>query len=116
MKKINFYIKVPSQTKDFYTGRAGLVEVDREIAPIIKILCEKGYTTIASCAGHSISDTGYIWLRNLPPCILPDMIYRDEDCIRWPLNRLDRSKRKIYKSLLRWADSLPHLEKEGVAA
>ena len=108
------YVKIEG-VRDFYTGDLGMVDVDPEIAETIKTLCEKGYETKASCAGHKdfYAEHGYIsFYSSPPPSILPDLVYREGTCLRWDIRYGPEAMNKVYNELLEWANRLPKLSKE----
>lgn len=115
MRKRNI-VKIPG-VKDFYSDNVGKVDVDPGIAETCKILCSKGYTTIASCQGHFIkfgfkSAHGYIWMNDragIPQLRAPKGVYQDTDSqnriIRWK-PRTRKGLNRIHKELLKWAKAL----------
>jgi len=118
MKRRKKYFKVPD-VKDFYSGRVGKVELDAEIKDAVKIFCELGYITIASCSGHRVKDKidygygpvsyteGYIWFERMPAKRVPRGFRHDKfsSCLRWR-NTSAREYREKHIRLLKWAKSL----------
>lgn len=100
--------------QDFYSDRIGRVDIDPAIAETCKILCSKGYTTVASCEGHfergdGKTASGYIWLNGLPKIETPKGVYWNLNdgkfSIRWR-PRTQEGLDRIHKELLEWARAL----------
>lgn len=118
-KKEKKYFTVPNAV-DFYSGKADIVEIDENIAEIVKELNRKGYKTMASCSGHYIEDqtaSGYIWIANFPKSPIPKGLKKDKPkdtdkiSIRWNAKSLAQLEIK-WKLLAKWVKSLPNI---GVA-
>lgn len=114
------YFEVPG-VKDFYSFNIGLVEIDPEISKAIQILNQKGYKTIASCAGHLDKKIqgrahGYILMEDYPDEALPEgfvMTGRrrsgsDRMVLRWRANT-KKILEKQHKDLLEWAKDVRNL-------
>lgn len=115
MRQETYHI-IPN-TKDFYSKQVGIVDVDPEIAEVVRLLNEKGYETKASCAAHLIDGkltSGYIWLATLPALPLPNHVHAAETsginesewCLRWYGSEVKSEERlkKIHTELLKWAE------------
>lgn len=111
--KTKTYFTVPG-VKDFYSDKVGTVEIDPGIAEAVRVFNAKGYTTIASCSGHSrlSVDPGYIYFKVGPKKKLPKDLYwcgsskKDGHVvIRWKPTT-EKSLVKAQNSLLKYAESL----------
>lgn len=111
------YYTIPG-TKDYYGGSNDKVEIDPDIAEVVKILNAKGYVTVASCSGHEREikkdkrTDGYIWIRNFPKMRMPRGLRRDPNreqdgaSVRW----YAESTSGLYIRLgilKKWANNLP---------
>lgn len=114
MNRTHSYYSVP-ETTDFY-GRApiGLVELDPEIADLIKNLNAKGFVTVASCAGHmddpiGKSVCGYIWIHGnrLPDKPIPRGTYicKKTGCLRWRV-RSEKALKLVHLRLKKWGEEI----------
>jgi hypothetical protein len=109
-QKLKVYHEIPGAT-DFYSGKVGTVEVDPEIAEAVRIFNEKGYTTKASCAGHtnkkdSIKYYGYVAFYVKPSLRkLPKGLINDKGVLRWH-PRSENGLIKARTTLLAFAKSL----------
>ncbi len=115
------YYEIPG-TRDFYSTKVGVVEIDPDIAEAVRIFNEKGYETIASCAGHADKRRGfkaihgYIWMKAYPREKLPKGIFKDghssSQALRWkPLT--ENGLASVHKSLLAYAKRIkPNKDKQ----
>lgn len=112
--KVMHYVK---NSRDFDTGHENAASLDTEIQEAVTLLNNKGYTTIASCAGHSDdkdSVTGYIWFQ-IPPSqeheVPKDAYWECEynmAILRWPVKEIAESElTRIQTQLLFYAINLP---------
>lgn len=110
--KNKIYYAVP-KVIDFYSGEVGTVELDPDIAEAVRIFNEKGYQTIASCAGHINAITskkpsaGYIWMAKYPSEKLPKGLVKCKDrtggnSIRWS-PKTSKGLKTVHKVLLEYA-------------